>query len=1099
MKKSFFFKSTLGLFLLGSLSSIAFADDASYQTGVDTGVSKLPALVSKVDSVTDQTIKGVDLTSYQAEIAAGVKFYDFNGGLLDGNGLMQLLKNNGVNYVNLKVAVNPFDANGSTYGQGQPTLQNAIKTAVLAQNAGLKVNFTLLFSDAYTSDDVQKAPKNWPSDDEKLHSQVTAYIDDVISQLNNNKVLPNMITVGNQINYKFIDKTDWPTITMLLKSVTDDIHEKLPTTLIGIGLGKPNSYWSTPIWQLNNAGIHYDEVVANINPAWNSMDDIAAAKNVVLSTGKKFTVGSVTYPFTDQDSDGKQNDSLASDILSKNIGTISPQGQATYLQNLFKTVTSDNNNSDAGIFYGDATWIAVKPGSSFGYQANKDASNSFGTGWASKYASGYIDGADQYWGGNTQDNQALFDDLGKPLQTLTIFKQISDADNSNTTPTDDPNAAQKDPYEFGGDTGLKDQKVVINKIPSMTHQSIRGVDVSSYQSLKDAGVKFYDYNGNEESLMKVLADQGVNYIRIRIWNDPKNASGQYYGGGNNDVAQDLKIAQEANKYGLKILLDFHYSDFWADPAQQILPKAWKGHSQDQLEQDVYNFTTDTLKKFKDAGSDIGMVQIGNEITNGIMGQTTNRDAGESYKGVWLNADKRNKVIRYLRSASKAVRAEDKDTLITVHIETPEIPKYNDILSALKDGHVDYDVLGSSYYPFWSVDAKSNTPDTLNKVASLAEEKYGKLFAVMETAWVNSLKNGDSTPNSIGESQNNWNNTKAFSVGPQGQVDELESLYNNLMSHSNGLGAFYWEPAWIPTVAGWRNGEKDKENAENFGSGWASSGAVGYFPNNKLYYLGKPAWGGSSWDNQALFDIEGHPLQSLKFYKDAGNENKEQLTRLEFVNQDNDIVKTVFNKTEVGKEVNISYPAIDGYKISDNSRSYNTQATDDGIKTVQVKVVKDNPNNNNNKNNKNNNKNNNNKQDTQSIYRMYNRNAGQHHYTGSLFESQSLRKAGWSYEGIGWISPNKGANVYRVYNPNSGEHLYTSSAFEKNSIVKLGWKYEGVSWHSGGKIPVYRLFNPKATGKQESHHYTLNTYERNNLIRLGWKSDGVAWNALKASK
>lgn len=122
-----------------------------------------------------------------------------------------------------------------------------------------------------------------------------------------------------------------------------------------------------------------------------------------------------------------------------------------------------------------------------------------------------------------------------------------------------------------------------------------------------------------------------------------------------------------------------------------------------------------------------MVQIGNEITNGIMGQTTNRDAGRSYKGVWLNADKRNKVIRYLRSASKAVRAEDKDTLITVQIETPEIPKYNDILSALKDGHVDYDVLGSSYYPFWSVDAKSNTPDTLNKVASLAEEKYEEII------------------------------------------------------------------------------------------------------------------------------------------------------------------------------------------------------------------------------------------------------------------------------------------------------------------------------------------------------------------------------------
>ena len=1098
MKKSFFFKSTLGLFLLGSLSSIAFADDASYQTGVDTGVSKLPALVSKVDSVTDQTIKGVDLTSYQAEIAAGVKFYDFNGGLLDGNGLMQLLKNNGVNYVNLKVAVNPFDANGNTYGQGQPTLQNAIKTAVLAQNAGLKVNFTLLFSDAYTSDDVQKAPKNWPSDDEKLHSQVTAYIDDVISQLNNNKVLPNMITVGNQINYKFIDKTDWPTITMLLKSVTDDIHEKLPTTLIGIGLGKPNSYWSTPIWQLNNAGIHYDEVVANINPAWNSMDDIAAAKKVVLSAGKKFTVGSVTYPFTDQDSDGKQNDSLASDILSKNIGTISPQGQATYLQNLFKTVTSENNNTDAGVFYGDATWVAVKPGSTTNYQFNKDAANKFGTGWASQYGAGYIEGAEQYWGGNTQDNQALFDDLGKPLQTLTIFKQISDADNSNTTPTDDPNAAQKDPYEFGGDTGLKDQKVVINKIPSMTHQSIRGVDVSSYQSLKDAGVKFYDYNGNEESLMKVLADQGVNYIRIRIWNDPKSASGQYYGGGNNDVAQDLKIAQEANKYGMKILLDFQYSDFWADPGAQIVPKAWKNDDQSQLERDVYDFTSDTIKKFNAIGSNIGMVQIGNEITQGILGVTSSSSPAGS---VWTVKSKSDKIAGILKAGVKATRQNATNALIAFHLESLGIGKFDTTMNMLKSYNVDYDVMGASYYPFWGVDK-----DTLSNVQKMVNDKYGKLFSVMETAWINSDKDGDGTPNSV-----NSTGGAPYSMGSQGQVNELSDLYDAVTSQENGLGAFYWEPAWIPVKAGWINKDYNYQASEKYGSGWANEASSstlgdGYYPDSKLFYNGVGTWGGSSWDNQALFDIEGHPLQSLKFYKDAGNENKEQLTRLEFVNQDNDIVKTVFNKTEVGKEVNISYPAIDGYKISDNSRSYNTQATDDGIKTVQVKVVKDNPNNNNNKNNnnninnnKNNNKNNNNKQDTQSIYRMYNRNAGQHHYTGSLFESQSLRKAGWSYEGIGWISPNKGANVYRVYNPNSGEHLYTSSAFEKNSIVKLGWKYEGVSWHSGGKIPVYRLFNPKATGKQESHHYTLNTYERNNLIRLGWKSDGVAWNALKASK
>ena len=1087
-KKSLFLIVILGLGMLGSSSTVAFSDDNAYQSGTDTGVSKLPVTVSKVDTVTDDTIKGVDLTSYQAEIAAGVKFYDFNHVLLDGTGLMQLLKNNGINYVNLKVAVNPFDEDGKTYGQGQPTLENAVKTAQLAQKVGLKVNFTLLFSDAYTSDDVQKSPKNWPSDVNSLTNKVKEYTDLVISQLDNNKVSLNMITVGNQMNYKFIDQTDWPTITALLKSITDEIKEKLPDTLIGLGLGKPDQYWRTPIWQINNAKINYDAIVANINPAWNSMDDISAAKKTVLEAGKKFIIGSVTYPFTDQDSDGQPNNSLSSDILNKNVGTISPQGQATYLQNLFKTVTSDNNNVEAGVFYGDATWIAVKPGSSSNYQYNKDAANQYGTGWASQYASGYISGADQYWGGNSQDNQALFDDLGNPLQSLTMFKQISDDTNNNNTPSDDPNAAKKDPYEFGGDTGLKDQPVTINKIPSMTNQAIRGVDISSYQSLKDAGVKFYDYEGKETPLMEVLHDQGVNYIRIRIWNDPKDANGHYYGGGNNDVEQDLKIAKEANKYGMKLLLDFHYSDFWADPGAQLVPKAWKNHDQIQLEKDVYDFTKDTIKQFNNIGSDVGMVQIGNEITQGILGVTNSSSPNGS---VWTQQTKSDKIAGLLKSGISATRSIAPDALISLHLESLNTGTFDSVMGMLKRYNIDYDVMGASYYPFWGVNKEG-----LENVQRMVNDKYGKLFAVMETAWINSDKDGDGTNNSVNSTGN-----ATYPIGTQGQVSELEDMYRTISSLPNGLGAFYWEPAWIPVNPGWKNAEANNKSSEVYGSGWAnkyssSTEGDGYYSDSKLFYKGKPTWGGSSWDNQALFDIQGHPLQSLRFYKDAGNQNKEQLTRLKLIDQDGNILKTLFSKTAVGSNVQIIYPQIEGYHISDQSVSYHDKATIDGIKTVEVKVLKDNQPNNKPTKPSNQPNSNDKKQGEQSIYRLYNRNAGQHHYTGSLFESKSLKKAGWSYEGIGWIAPTKGSNVYRVYNPNSGEHLYTSSAFEKDSIVKAGWKYEGISWHSGGNRPVYRLFNPKATGKQESHHYTLSIYERNQLIRLGWKSDGVAWKAIK---
>ena len=137
----------------------------------------------------------------------------------------------------------------------------------------------------------------------------------------------------------------------------------------------------------------------------------------------------------------------------------------------------------------------------------------------------------------------------------------------------------------------------------MSESTIRGVDVGSYVALTNAGVKYYDYDGKEQPLMKILKDNGVNYIRLRIWNDPYNEKGETYGGGDSTVDNGLKIGKEATKYGMKVLVDFHYSDFWADPAKQILPKAWQKDSNDpdKMCENIHDFTKDTLQKFKDAG------------------------------------------------------------------------------------------------------------------------------------------------------------------------------------------------------------------------------------------------------------------------------------------------------------------------------------------------------------------------------------------------------------------------------------------------------------------------------------------------------------------
>lgn len=131
-----------------------------------------------------------------------------------------------------------------------------------------------------------------------------------------------------------------------------------------------------------------------------------------------------------------------------------------------------------------------------------------------------------------------------------------------------------------------------------------------------------------------------------------------------------------------------------------------------------------------------------------------------------------------------------------------------------------------------------------------------------------------------------------------------------------------------------------------------------------------------------------------------------------------------------------------------------------------------------------------------IFRMYNKNDGQHHYAQLTSEATNLIKAGWNYEGVGWVAPASGTSVYRMYNPNNGRHHYTPHVYERDNLVKAGWKAEGISWYSGGAVPVYRLYNPTAAPREDSHHYTPLASERDSLVKAGWKSEGIAWYAAR---
>lgn len=493
--------------------------------------------------------------------------------------------------------------------------------------------------------------------------------------------------------------------------------------------------------------------------------------------------------------------------------------------------------------------------------------------------------------------KSFFDDEGDAQISMAIFAYAQ----GNQPDT------SRDPYKYGDDTSLKQQKVTIKKVQNMTNSTIRGIDISSYTALKKAGVKYYDNEGKEASLLKVLSDNGVNYIRIRIWNDPYNEKGETYGGGSNDVKVGLEIAKEAAKYNIKVLLGFHYSDFWADPAVQLLPKDWEKDkdNQEKMCSNVYKFTKKTLEQFKDAGADIGMVQVGNEISQGMMGIMHKTKAN-----VWQEEEKSVIIDSYLSAGARAVRECTPDALVAIHLDNLNLGMYKDAMNAWERDNVDYDVLGASSYAFW---AGKNMLENVRKAGEYVASR-GKLFAVLETSWLNSQKDADGTVNMV-----NNTNGAVYKVGPQGQADMLSDLYNAILSNDNGLGAFYWEGAWIPVRAGWVNWKYNKEMANKFGTGWAAENAKGYYPTSKLYYNGAPVWGGNSWDNQTLFDDKGYPLDSLRFYRDAISSNtKYSRVVVALCDKNNNVLEYRVVKVVPGKSIIYTLPDIKGYTKEKNT-------------------------------------------------------------------------------------------------------------------------------------------------------------------------------------
>ena len=386
-----------------------------------------------------------------------------------------------------------------------------------------------------------------------------------------------------------------------------------------------------------------------------------------------------------------------------------------------------------------------------------------------------------------------------------------------------------------------------NTVPSQTQPAekalqlpedfILGMDASCVPSLENSGVKYYDHNGTEKDVYQILSENGINYIRVRIWNDPYDANGNGYGGGNCDLANAIAIGQRATKYGLKLLVNFHYSDFWADPGKQAVPKAWKDLDIDAKSEALYTYTKDCLEQLVAAGVDIGMVQVGNETNGALCGENSSAPDG------WKN------ITQLMKAGSRAVREVCPNALVAIHFTNPErVGSYESYGKQLQEHQVDYDVFASSYYPYWH-GTLSNLTTELNKIA----DQYGKKVMVAETSYAYSTADTDYHGNTVGSGSSTGH---PYTV--QGQADQIRDVIQAVADMHSGIGVFYWEGTWISV-----GGSSYQENAalwEKYGSGWASSFASEYDPKDAGQW-----YGGCAVDNQALFDKDGKALESLKIF------------------------------------------------------------------------------------------------------------------------------------------------------------------------------------------------------------------------------------------
>lgn len=364
---------------------------------------------------------------------------------------------------------------------------------------------------------------------------------------------------------------------------------------------------------------------------------------------------------------------------------------------------------------------------------------------------------------------------------------------------------------------------------------ILGIDVSTYLEELEHGARYYEGDRQIDPLDAFMKN-GVDYMRIRVWNNPNSLSGEPYLAGNCDIAHYIRLGKLAKSKGYRLLMDFHYSDFWADPGKQFIPKAWAQYDVETMAAAVYDFTKACLTAACQAGVAPEMIQVGNEITNGMLWPVGKLESPDGTRGNYAN------FCRLVDAGCRACREVTPEAKIVLHLErSNDQAVYQEFFTAMAEAGIDYDIIGASYYPYWH-----GTPEEL--FANLNRCRcFGKELMVMELGYgftTQAYSLGGASQRLVIDAERAYvpGFTEKYPVTPAGQ----EAFVRDFLTQAgeNGIqGIFYWEPLWLP-------GE---------GICWASEAGQAY-----IHEEGKSTT--NEWANQCLFDYSGQKLPAFDAFR-----------------------------------------------------------------------------------------------------------------------------------------------------------------------------------------------------------------------------------------